>query len=93
MLKYNVQTQKKLEDIFDEIGYTVRYEKGTFNSGYCVLESKKVVVINKFHTIDAKINSLIEILFSIDFEKSKLSKTSLELFENIENEANKLELF
>lgn len=93
MLKYNVQTQKKLEDIFDEIGYTVRYEKGTFNSGYCVLESKKVVVINKFHTIDAKINSLIEILFSIDFEKSKLSKTSLELFESIENEANKLELF
>lgn len=93
MLKYNVQTQKKLEDIFDEIGYTVRYEKGTFNSGYCVLESKKVVVINKFHTIDAKINSLIEILFSIDFQKSKLSKASLELFESIENEANKLELF
>ncbi len=93
MLKYNIQTQKRIEDIFDEIGYTVRYEKGTFNSGYCILEHKKVVVINKFHTLDAKINSLLEILFSLEYDKEKLSKTSADFIDAIENKSNRLELF
>ena len=59
-LKYNAALLKKLEDIFREGGYTVRFERGNFQNGYCVLEKRKVVVINKFHEVDAKINSLME---------------------------------
>ncbi|MBL0054097.1 MAG: hypothetical protein IPP29_22730 [Bacteroidetes bacterium] len=40
----------------------MRYEKGNFKSGYCVLETKKVVVVNKFVTLENKINTLVEIL-------------------------------
>ena len=68
MIKYTKTFQKKLEDIFDEGGYTVRYEKGNFNSGFCILEAKRVVVINKFHSDEAKINSLVEILGLVNFE-------------------------
>ena len=46
--KYTPNSLKKIEHIFDEAGYIVRYEKGTFASGFCVLEHKKVVVVNKF---------------------------------------------
>jgi len=28
----------------------VRYERGNFQSGYCILEQRKVVVLNKFLT-------------------------------------------
>jgi len=80
MIKYNATTQKKLEDIFDEGGYTVRYEKGSFNSGFCILEKRRVVVINKFHPQDAKINSLIEILGIVDLNMEGLSAESLRLF-------------
>lgn len=79
MLKFNPQLQKKIEDIFSELAYTVRYEKGNFNSGYCILESKKVVVINKFHSQEAKINALMEILQEINVDRSLLSSESLEL--------------
>ena len=80
MIKYNTTTQKKLEDLFHEGGYTVRYEKGNFNSGFCILEKKRVVVINKFHPQDAKINSLIEILGIVDLNMEGLSEESLRLF-------------
>jgi len=47
-LKYNQTTLNKLEKILEESGYIVRYERGSFQSGYCILEHKKVVVLNKF---------------------------------------------
>ena len=83
MIKYNTAFQKKIEDILHEGGYIVRYEKGNFNSGFCVLEKKRVVVINKFHPLDTKINSLIEILGIVELEMSGLSKESTKLFEEL----------
>ena len=76
MIKYTATFQKKLEDLYDEGGYIVRYEKGSFNSGYCILEKKRVVVINKFHPLDAKINSLIEILNFVDLDTTTMQESS-----------------
>jgi hypothetical protein len=61
MVKYTPATLKKLEDALKEYSYEVRYEKGNFRSGYCVLEAKKVVVVNKFSTLESRIQALIEI--------------------------------
>ncbi len=47
-MKYTQNTLDKLEELISEINYVVRYERGTFQSGYCILEQKKVVVLNKF---------------------------------------------
>src|SRR5437868_15236337 len=86
-IKYNAALLKKIEEIFKEGGYTVRYEKGNFQNGYCVLEKRKVVVINKFHEVDAKINSMIEILTNIqDLELEHLSSESAQLFQQIRTE-------
>lgn len=85
--KYNAATLKKLEDIFREGGYTVRFERGNFQNGYCVLEKRKVVVINKFHEMEAKINSLVEILTSVnDLDIENLSGESMELFRQVRTE-------
>jgi hypothetical protein len=90
--KYNNTLQKKLEDIFSEGGYSVRYERGSFQNGYCILEKRKVVVINRFHELDARINSLMEILLLIeDLELDNLSSESTELFQKVR--AEKMELF
>jgi len=83
MIKYNTAFQKKIEDILHEGGYIVRYEKGNFNSGFCVLEKKRVVVINKFHPLDAKINSLIEILGIVELDMSGLSRESAKLLNEL----------
>ena len=87
MIKYSINLLKKIEDIFKEGGYTIRYEKGNFQNGYCVLEKRRVVVINKFHEPEAKINSMIEILLNItDLEVENLSSESVQLFQQIKSE-------
>lgn len=37
----------ELESIASRLGIKVRYEKGDFEGGYCVLKSERIVVINK----------------------------------------------
>lgn len=80
MFKYNNYTLKKLEDLFTSLGYIVRFEKGHFNSGYCILESKKVVVINRYYDMEAKINVMVEILSKVDADLPSLSDKEQRLF-------------
>ncbi len=71
--KYTPNTLKKLEELFEEARYIIRYEKGNFNSGYCILEERKVVVVNKFLSVEGRINALIEILPNIQVNEGELS--------------------
>ena len=71
--KYTPNTLKKLEQLYEETNYVVRYEKGNFNSGYCILEDKRVVVVNKFLSTEGRINALIEILPTILVKEEELS--------------------
>ena len=68
-----------------ETDYILRYEKGNFQSGYCILNESKVAVINKFFALEGKINSLIEILRSINVDNSKLSDSNKKLYAEITN--------
>ena len=82
-LKSTPNNLAKLEKIFEEAKYILRYEKGTFNSGYCVLEHKKVVVINKFLNVEGRINTLIDILPSITLEEGFLTPESQKLYRQV----------
>ena len=73
-----------------ETDYILRYEKGNFQSGYCILNESKVAVINKFFALEGKVNSLVEILRSIKVGTSKLSEGTRKLFSEITN--NQLQL-
>ena len=81
--KYTPNTLKKLEQLFEECHYRVRYEKGTFNSGYCILENRKVAVINKFLNIEGRINALIEILPTIAVPYDDLSDEMQKWYKSI----------
>ncbi len=65
MAKASRYRLQKLIDRFKEFEYTVRFEKGNFKSGYCVLETKKVVVVNKFLDLESRIDNLRTILADI----------------------------
>ena len=82
-MKYNQSTLNRLEKILDEAGYIVRYERGSFQSGYCILEDKKVVVLNKFLIPEGRINTLIDIIPSLTINYDDLTHESQKLFEEI----------
>ena len=37
----------ELEAIANQLGVSVRYEKGDFEGGFCILKEKKLLVVNK----------------------------------------------
>lgn len=80
-MRYTQTTLKKIEDIFDQLDYTVRYEKGSFQSGYCLVESRRVAVVNKFFDLEARINTLLDILSRLDYDPDSLSESAREQLE------------
>jgi len=79
-IKYTKRFLNKLEDLMAESPYHLRYEKGSFKSGYCILNDRKIAIINKYFTLEGKINCLIEIIQSIDLEAEQLSEKNKSLF-------------
>lgn len=79
-IKYTKHFLNKLEDIFAESDFILRYEKGNFKSGYCILMDKKIAIVNKYFTLEGKINCLFDILKSIDLDISSLSEKNQKLF-------------
>lgn len=88
MLKYTRHSLKKLETLMNELEYTVRYEKGNFNAGYCIVEHKKIAVINKFFDIEGRINCLLDILQNLEIEAEQLSEPSVKLLKQIKQSKN-----
>jgi hypothetical protein len=82
-MKYSQSTLDKLEKIAEEASYVIRYERGTFQSGYCILEQKKVVVLNKFLQTEGRINALIDIIPQLDIRIELLSEESKKLYSDI----------
>ena len=78
-LRFTPSTLEKIEKIISEAGYILRYERGTFQSGYCILESKKVVVLNKFLQTEGRINTLIDLLSVLQIEADHISIESRKL--------------
>jgi hypothetical protein len=82
-VKYTTQFLSKLEDIFSESDYMLRYEKGNFNSGYCLLKETHVAIVNKYYPLEGKVNSLIEILKQVELSTDKMSDKNKKLYQDI----------
>ncbi len=82
-MKYNQSTVNRLEKILEESGYVVRYERGSFQSGYCILEEKKVVVLNKFLNTEGRINTLIDLLPSLQVTYELLTVDAQKMFDEV----------
>lgn len=82
-MKYTQATLDRVEKILEESNYIVRYERGTFQSGYCILESKKVVVLNKFLQLEGRINTLFDIIPQLNIEPELLTPETRKLYEEV----------
>ena len=83
MIKYTAAFLTKIEDIISESDYILRYEKGNFKSGYCLLKDQKIMIVNKFYTTEGKINALMEILRTVELDQSKFTEKSQQLYAEI----------
>ena len=82
-MKYTQSTLDKIEKVLDETGYIVRYERGNFQSGYCILEARKVVVLNKFLQMEGRINTLMDIIPQLSVDVDTLTTEARRTYEEV----------
>ena len=65
---------QELRSVADQLGASVRFEKGDFKGGYCIIHDRKVVVINKMTNLQRKVmilsnslaGKLLDVLSNLD---------------------------
>ena len=82
-MRFTKTTQEKLQTILKAQGYHVRYERGNFKGGYCIVHEQKTIVINKFHPLEGKITTLSEIIKSLEIDGEVLTEDQNKMVDRI----------
>lgn len=77
-LTFTTRTLDKLEALLKSLNYKVRYEKGNFKTGACVIESSRVIVINKFSDLESRITAIISLLKTIEIDEALLDEKQVQ---------------
>ncbi len=93
MAKYSRTMLRKIEEIYQELSFKIRYEKGNFQSGYCIVDEKDIIVINKFFDTDGRAQVLVEILDKLDIQPDGLSEENANTLLKVRKTASREGLF
>ena len=72
-----------LKAVASELGATVRFEKGDFKGGYCLLKESKVIVINKNANLQRKAMILSTALKELGVDEIYLNPKLREMIEEM----------
>jgi hypothetical protein len=85
--------EKEFEEIIQELkalaaqlGAEVRFEKGDFKGGYCLLKENKVVVINKMANLQRKVMILCLALKELGIDQIYLTPRMREIIDEMSTE-------
>ena len=76
-----------LKSLASQMGASVRFERGDFKGGYCLLKENKVIVINKLANTQRKVMTLASALNDLGVDAVYLPPKLRELIEDSEEEA------
>ncbi|HJP63180.1 MAG TPA: hypothetical protein VJ844_07035 [Mucilaginibacter sp.] len=83
MLTMTTHTLEKLEILLRSAGYKVRYEKGNFKTGACMLLSSRVIVVNKFSNLESKIHAIAELVRELELDFNLLDDKQITFVQQI----------
>ncbi|MCL4546969.1 MAG: hypothetical protein M1495_00180 [Bacteroidetes bacterium] len=72
-----------LRQIAQEMGAKVRFERGDFKGGYCILKDDRTIVINKLSTLQRKVIILTNALKELGVDDKYLTPKIREVIEEI----------
>ena len=79
MVKFTKGYLTKLEDIVSEGGYIVRYERGNFKSGFCILKETRLVLINNFLPLEGRIQCMLDLVVQLELDEESMTEKSRKL--------------
>jgi hypothetical protein len=79
----------ELEELARQFGILIRYEKGDFEGGYCILKDQKVLVVNKRIHEARKASVLAQALAEYGIETTSIKTNLREYIQDEVTKANK----
>ena len=79
MVKFTKGYLTKLEDVVSEGGYIVRYERGNFKSGFCILKETRLVLINNFLPLEGRIQCMLDLVAQLELDEELMTEKSRRL--------------
>lgn len=73
-----------LKSLANQMGATVRFERGDFQGGYCILKESKVIVINKLASTQRKVMTLSAALNELGVDSVYLPPRLREIIEEMD---------
>jgi hypothetical protein len=77
------EVMEELKAIANQLGAAVRFEKGDFKGGYCIVHDDKVIVINKLANLQRKIMILSAALKELGVDKMYLTPKIREIIDEM----------
>jgi uncharacterized protein with PIN domain len=63
------QMLEELQEACRSLGYRVRFERGDFAGGACILKDQQLLVVNKRFTIERKLSTIARALSEIGIDE------------------------
>lgn len=76
---------RDLKSLANQMGATVRFERGDFQGGYCILKESKVIVINKLASTQRKVMTLSAALNELGVDSVYLPPRLREIIEEMDS--------
>jgi hypothetical protein len=76
------QILSELEQLASNCGISIRYEKGDFDGGYCVLKAERLIVINKRLALARRTSVLAQGLAEVGIDEMYLKPAVREYIED-----------
>lgn len=74
---------QELKDLANQMGARVRFERGDFKGGYCIIKEDKIIVINKLSNLQRKVLTLTSALKELGVEDIYLPPKLREIIEEL----------
>lgn len=74
---------QELKSLSAQLGAEVRFEKGDFKGGYCLLKESKIIVINKMANLQRKVMILSMALKELGIDQIYLTPKIREIIEEM----------
>ncbi|PLX27568.1 MAG: hypothetical protein C0600_10225 [Ignavibacteria bacterium] len=78
---------EELRETCEHLGYSIRYEKGDFSGGHCILKEKRLLVVNRKYTVEKKITTIARALSELGVDAIYVKPAVRELIDT-EREKN-----
>ena len=79
---------QEMEQLADRLGWEVRYEKGDFQSGFCIIDDQRLIIIHKKSSPTDRLRHIAGVLAREDLDGMYLLPQVRKIVDSIRNGSN-----